>query len=317
MRRTKTSIRTAPVGSIWDEWVAAFLLEERDAKGRRTRTLQLHRENLDSMRRVLDETGAPADPAELTRAHVVAAVVRLRERGRQARTINLKLQSLSQLFAYAAAEGRCKENPVAAVPRQREAEKPPKALHDDELAKLLRQPDVATFVGLRDRVLMLLLLDTGVRLSEVIRLRLDDVDLPHRTVRVSEESKTHAERYVYVSAGTADELRTYIKERGALATDVLFVNRDERPLARNSVQRSLAAYGRAIGVRVSPHRLRHSFARMYLANGGDPLSLQQILGHADLGMVKRYARLWGSDLQRLHARFSPLRRLGLDERHVP
>jgi hypothetical protein len=73
VRRTKTSIGTAPVGSVWDEWVAAFLLEERDAKGRRARTLPLHRENLASRRRVLDHIGAPADPAALTRTHSVAA----------------------------------------------------------------------------------------------------------------------------------------------------------------------------------------------------------------------------------------------------
>ena len=295
----------------WDEWISAFLAEERDAKGRRPRTLQLHRESLGVMRQALDAVGAPGDPRQLARSHIVAAVVHMRQSGRQPRTINLRLQSLRQLFAFALAEGFCRSDPAASVPRQRVPDRPPKALHDDELARVLRQPNTDTFAGMRDRVMMLLMLDTGLRLGEVLRLRLDDVDLPHRAVHVSEESKTHAARFVYLSAATAAEITAYIGKRGAAGTDVLFVSRDRRPLSRFTVEERFRRYGSAAGVKLTPHRLRHSFARMYLANGGDPLSLQQILGHADLDMVKRYARLWGSDLQRLHERYSPLRRIGL------
>ncbi len=297
--------------TLWEEWVNAFLAEQRDAKGHRERTLELHMQSLSLMRRALDRVGAPADPRDLTRAHIVAAIVHLRNSGRQPRTINLQLQSLSQLFAFAVAEGRCPGNPVASVPRQRVPDKPPRALHDDELVRVLQAPKAETFAGMRDRVMMRLMLDTGLRLGEVLRLRLDDLDLPHRAVHVSEESKTHAVRFVYLSAGTAAALDGYIERRGALRHDFVFVSRQGRPINRYTVEENFERYGAAAGVRLTPHRLRHSFARMYLANGGDPLSLQQILGHSDLEMVKRYARLWGSDLQALHDRYSPLRRLDL------
>ncbi len=180
--------------TIWNDWLEAFLTEERDAKGRRARTLELHAERLSLMRRALDVVGAPTDPRVLTRAHIVAAIVYMRQSGRQPRTINLKLQSLRQLFAFAVADGRCQGNPVASVPRQRVPDEPPRALHDDELVRVLQTPNPDTFVGTRDHVMMLLMLDTGLRLGEALRLRLDDLDLPHRAVHVSEESKTHGFR---------------------------------------------------------------------------------------------------------------------------
>ena len=83
--------------AIWDDWVGAFLAELGDARGRRESTLHMHGINLRVMRRTLDLVGAPGDPRDLTRTHVVAAVVQLRQSGRQPRTINSKLQSLRQI----------------------------------------------------------------------------------------------------------------------------------------------------------------------------------------------------------------------------
>ena len=102
--------------SLWDDWVEAFLTEQRDAKGMRPATVQLHEINLRLMRGVLDAVGAPADPRALVRRHIVAAVARIRESGRQPQIINSRLQSLKQLFTFAVAEGWCQVNPAASAP---------------------------------------------------------------------------------------------------------------------------------------------------------------------------------------------------------
>lgn len=317
LRRNKRIAPPSPAPAPetpWNDRVDAFMAAE-ELKGRSPRSLALHRESFVAARRQLDAVRAPADPLALERTHLAAMVLHMRQQGLQPRTINLRLQTLQQFFALLCAEGLRPENPAAATPRQREPHRAPRALADDEVVRLLRQPDRTTFAGLRDYVMLLLLLDTGMRLRECLAVELDDLDLEHRCIRLrAEETKTREGRTVFVSAETVTELKGYLKVRGPVATRRLFISWDEAALSPDTVHGRISQYAAAAMVKATPHVLRHTFARMYLMGGGDAFSLQQLLGHRDAASTAVYARLWARDLQALHDRHAPVARLHLPSR---
>lgn len=163
--------------------------------------------------------------------------------------------------------------------------------------------------GERDRAVVLLLLDTGLRVSEVVGIRLGDLR-PDGSIKVL--GKGAAERIVPVGAAARRAIGAYLAERGPGAPDErLFLNQAEQPLTPSGISQLLRRLRRRTGVsaRCNPHTFRHTFAHNYLVNGGDALSLQRILGHSSLDMVKRYVRLSDIDLAGRHRTASPGDRL--------
>jgi integrase/recombinase XerC/integrase/recombinase XerD len=174
---------------------------------------------------------------------------------------------------------------------------------DPELRSLLALADE------QERALALVLLDTGLRLSELASLRVGDVR-PDGTLRVM--GKGAKERIVPIGASARRALVRYLATRSAVAAgDPLFCGRWGRVLSERGIQLAIARLGRraAVGTRCSPHTFRHTFAHGYLVNGGDVFSLQQILGHATLDMVRRYVSLSEADLVARHRTASPADRL--------
>jgi integrase/recombinase XerD len=162
---------------------------------------------------------------------------------------------------------------------------------------------------------MAVLLDTGVRISEVLNARLDDLDLERQLLRVM--GKGNKERIVPFGEKTAEWLEQYLaKRQKSVATDYLFVNQFGERLRRESVTQRFVAYGKKAGiegVRVSPHTFRHTFGVTWLVGGGefkgDTLSLQRILGHSTPAMTQKYVNFANEDLRKLHARLSPADRI--------
>lgn len=161
----------------------------------------------------------------------------------------------------------------------------------------------------RERAVVLLLLDTGLRLAELLQLRVGDLR-PDGTVRVM--GKGSRERIVPVGATARRAVVRYVAGRGgARPGDALFVGARGAPIERRMLQKAIADLGRraGVGTRCSPHTFRHTFARSFLVNGGDVFSLQQILGHTTLDMVRRYVSLTEADLVARHRVASPADRL--------
>lgn len=180
---------------------------------------------------------------------------------------------------------------------------------EEQISILLSAPDKGRFVGLRDYFIMLLLLDTGIRLSELVGIKIADIKLPENEVIIT-EAKGGKQRRVFLSSRTKETLKKYLRVRGEIpGNQYLFVSSEDLPIRQRNVQERLSIYGQKAkleGVRVSPHTFRHTFAKMYIMRGGDPFSLQALLGHATLDMVKNYVNLWGTDLQKMHRQFSPV-----------
>jgi integrase/recombinase XerD len=158
----------------------------------------------------------------------------------------------------------------------------------------------------RSRAIILMLLDTGMRASELTGLQLQDVDIKKNLVKVL--GKGRKERLVPISSRTGQALWRYLAQRDSgRPMDPIFVTSSGKQLGRRELAHRLAEIGRRGGVsNTHPHRFRHTFAINYLRNGGDIYTLQAILGHSTLEMVRHYARIAQMDVETAHRRASPV-----------
>jgi site-specific recombinase XerD len=227
---------------------------------------------------------------------------------------------LSALWTWAVREDLVGEHVVRKVRRPRPEKKAIKPYREEDIRALLNalryskpyhRPGKRETVHRlaneeRNRALILLLVDTGIRSSELCDLKIDHVDLKRRTIRVM--GKGDKERILPFSARTGKALWRYLatRENDDLG-DPLFDRKDNQPFDRNSLLKAMRVIGKRAGVRgVNIHRFRHTFAINFLRNGGDPWSLQMMLGHATLEMVKNYLALANADLQKNHRIASPV-----------
>lgn len=258
--------------------------------------------------------------ASLAEPQPVRGAVAQPERPLSKKTALNRHTGLSALWSWAVSQGHAEVNVVRRVEPPRPEQRDITPLTQDELKALLAACDRTReysrpgkractnkrVTGLRDHVIILLLLDTGMRVSELCGLTAKDVDLRTRACFVM--GKGDKERRLPISAPTAALLWRYMQTRAeARAAEPLFVSREGEPLSRQAVLQMLKDLGVAAGVRdVHPHRLRHTFATMFLRNGGNVYELQMALGHTTMEMVRRYLQLAETDLDAAHQEASPV-----------
>jgi site-specific recombinase XerD len=165
------------------------------------------------------------------------------------------------------------------------------------------------FVCYRD-LTFLLMLDTGVRLSETVGIKVEDIK---KTCLIVRKTKNQTERTVYPSKRVITELETYLKIRGKLNHDWLFVNIDEEPLKQRSIQSRFEKYRKTLKIdkQFSAHILRHTYAKRAVINGMDAFTLAKLLGHSDITVTKRYVNLFSHDLEELAKKHSGIGKLGI------
>lgn len=180
-----------------------------------------------------------------------------------------------------------------------------------EIRDLLATMDTKTYVGFRDYVMVMVLLDTMVRASELLTLKRSDVNLKTGEIHLeADNTKTKKFRILPISNKTNRLLTEYFAETEEFREDVLFLTYDGRPVNDSTFRKRLIEYGEMANLRhkrVSPHTMRHTGALLYILNGGDPFSLQKILGHTDLSMVRRYVNMVDGNVKSQHEHFSPLK----------
>ncbi|MDM8000618.1 MAG: tyrosine-type recombinase/integrase [Dehalococcoidia bacterium] len=271
-----------------------------------------------------------ANVAEVTPTEIRAFILYLKEkrrfdnhplnpaqqRGLSGHTINTYLRSIRIFFSWLTAEGITNENPFHRVKIPKAPRKVVPTFSDSQISTLLGAIDTASPSGYRDYVMILMLLDTGLRVSEMAGLRLSDVSIADGMLKVL--GKGNKERAVPMGRQVAHHLWRYISlcrpEPSTPRIDHVFLTRDGRPLSKDRVEKLMRRYGGKAGltgVRSSPHTLRHTAAVSFLRNGGDVFSLQRMLGHSTLEMTRRYCELADVDVKRAHVTASPVDNLGL------
>ena len=224
----------------------------------------------------------------------------------QARNVS----AIKTFYRFLVSEGRMKENPARLVETPRIQQKLPDILSVDEVERLLLQPDGATPLGQRDRAMLELLYATGLRVSELVRLRLLDVNLEAGFVKAL--GKGSKERMVPFGEKARQALKTYLSYgRSALLKEghppYLFLNFRGKPLTRQGFWKIIKNHGIMAGIKknIKPHGLRHSFASHLLEAGADLRSVQLMLGHADITTTQIYTHVTRERLKELHGTCHP------------
>jgi len=225
-------------------------------------------------------------------------------------TINCYPRAQRAFFNCLQQQGIIEENPFDRLVIPPVPTKVIPTFSDEQLYALFKAIDPQSEVAARDRAILLLLLDTGIRLGELIGLSLEAVDLEQRLIRV--KGKGNKERQVPLGTRLQSALWQYInlhRPQPAMPRfNQVFLTVAGRPLKKDRLETIVRRFGQRAGitgVRVSPHTFRHTFAISYLRNGGDVFSLQAILGHAQLDTVKIYLQLAQTDLSQAHLTSSP------------
>jgi len=236
-------------------------------------------------------------------------------RGRLAAiSIQTYIRALRAFFNWLYREGYTQENRLARLKPPRAQTKVAEVLTPEEIARVLAAIDQNTAAGARDYAMLMLFLDSGLRCSELTALKLADLNIEGGYLKVM--GKGGKERVVPFGASVQKALLRYLlhfrPEPFNLAVQNFFLTLEGRPMTRNLVKMVFQRLARKSGVRrLHPHLCRHTFATNYLLNGGDVFSLQQILGHTTLEMVRRYVSLASAHVTVQHRKFSPMDRISL------
>lgn len=241
---------------------------------------------------------------------LLAFAQHLRRRALAEVSVERKLCAVRAFARFLRREGVLPEETTASISTFRLVRKLPNALSREEVERLLAQPDTRTPTGLRDRALLELAYAAGLRVSELVGLRLQDVDLHEGFVRVF--GKRAKERWVPFGEGARSALQDYLhiarpKLQGKRSEDYLFLSERGTPLSRTQCWRSLKQYAQRAGISrpVSPHTLRHSFAVHLLQGGADLRVVQELLGHASINTTQVYTRVSIDHLREVYRKHHP------------
>jgi len=247
----------------------------------------------------------------VSREQITGYMTQLKEKGLAAATIARKLAAIKAFYRFMTAEGYMDANPAEVVEAGTKGIKLPRVLSEDEVVRLLNQPDITTAEGFRDRTMLEVLYATGMRVSELISLTLERVDLNMKYIIAF--GKGSKERIVPLGSVAAEFLQQYLeKVRPKLThadrnTNIVFLAFGGHELTRQRFWQIIRAYGRKANINkaLTPHILRHSFATHLLDNGADLRSVQELLGHSDISTTQIYTHLTNKRLRDIYAKAHP------------
>ena len=247
----------------------------------------------------------------VSREQITGYMTQLKEKGLAAATIARKLAAIKAFYRFMTAEGYMDANPAEVVEAGTKGIKLPRVLSEDEVVRLLNQPDITTAEGFRDRTMLEVLYATGMRVSELVNLTLDRVDLNMKYIIAF--GKGSKERIVPLGSVAAEFLQQYLeKVRPKLThadrnTNIVFLAFGGHELTRQRFWQIIRTYGRKANINkaLTPHILRHSFATHLLDNGADLRSVQELLGHSDISTTQIYTHLTNKRLRDIYAKAHP------------
>jgi integrase/recombinase XerD len=215
------------------------------------------------------------------------------------------VSTLKRFYQYCVRERRIGADPTLRLDPPKRAPRFPKSLSEADVEALLGAPQVATPLGLRDRAMLELLYATGLRVSELVGLKVFEVDLNGNVLRAL--GKGSKQRLVPIGEVAADWIAKYLKERKKTSSDILFITARGSGMTRQAFWHLIRRYGaRALpGKKLSPHVLRHAFATHLINHGADLRVVQLLLGHADISTTQIYTHVARERLKVIHAKHHP------------
>ncbi len=293
-----------------DSLLDTYLAHLRVERGLAPNTLAAYGQDLGRFVRFCEKRRVTTT-GKLDAALVGAYSADLAKSGLGPRSTGRHLSALRGLMKFLVREGELKSDPTALAARPKTGRRLPRPLAEDAMRELLQAPEASSLRGLRDRSMLSLCYSAGLRVSELVGLRLGDIDFrrgvvaafgkgqKRRLVPLGEVALRDLELYRSALAGSKDARR--------LASGVLFPSARGRPLTRQTFWKIVrrAALAAGLADKVHPHRLRHSFATHLLTGGADLRSVQAMLGHADVSTTEIYTHVTRDHVRKAHARSHP------------
>jgi site-specific recombinase XerD len=298
-------------------------------EGKSPNTIQWYNEVLARLGRFLGEQGGSLLITDIGEPEVRAFIDHLQHKTKWSGTtyarpeplsgegIQNRVRALKAFFNWLHSEGYTDTNRLARLRNFKTERKLKEILTEDEIGAIFATFDVKTAAGARDAGILTLMLDSGLRLSEVVGLRLADADIDAGHLKVM--GKGSKERIVPFGAAAQKALWRYRHHYRpeTSSSDRFFLTIDGMAMTTAALVSLIKRVRTASGVsRLHPHLCRHTFATRYLINGGDVFSLQQILGHTTLEMVRKYVQLANAHVAVQHRRFSPMDHIALGQRRT-
>jgi integrase/recombinase XerD len=287
-------------------WVDRYLEHLLIEKGLSENSLAGYANDLGSLLAFLEEKSF--ELGDLTDRTLFLYLTHLRARGLKSRSLARHLSSLRGFFAFAVGEKWYKEDPGQLLENPKLPRKLPEFLSREEISRILGLPDTATPLGMRDKVMLELLYAAGLRVSELIGMKVLDYDPQVGMLKVF--GKGAKDRLIPIHYTAQDFLNRYLEfTRPGFrpCEDRMFLNRSGKGLTRQGVWKLIKKYAEAAGIKrsISPHTFRHSFATHLLEGGADLRTVQILLGHADISATEIYTHVEANRLKTLHRKFHP------------
>jgi integrase/recombinase XerD len=291
--------------------ISSFLTHVKVEKGLSANTVSAYRRDLVKFKSFAEKRKLALET--VSRDDLIDFLAGLYRQKLESRTVARQLVTLRNFFRFAQIQESVARDPTINLESPKIRRSLPGYLRLEEVERLLGQPDSKTILGLRDRAMLEVLYSTGLRVSELVGLRVSDLDGKTGCVRCI--GKGDKERLVPVGRKALSLVDKYLREaRPELLrrsktgnSPTLFVNRRGAPLSRVGVWKILSAYGRRAGLRraLTPHMLRHSFATHLLERGADLRSVQLMLGHADISTTQIYTHVVEERLRQIYKAHHP------------
>lgn len=250
-----------------------------------------------------------AELSQVDAEFVQSYLSHLHDIGKSAATVSRSLASMKSFFSFAVTQGVLEQNPATHIQVEKAEKKLPQILTGKEVELLLEQPKCVDAKGYRDKAMLELLYATGIRVSELINLNVDDVNLLGGFIKCTSNGKM---RIIPLYPAAITALENYIEKiRPKMIADLdepsLFVNISGERMSRQGFWKIIKSYQEKaqIDKDITPHTLRHSFAAHLLENGADLRSIQEMLGHSDISSTQIYAQLVKQNLKSVYHKYHP------------
>ncbi len=289
------------------ELIDQFMIYLRIEKGASKNTLEAYKRDLNELADFLKEKDVSLNEIDID---MLSNYVKLLSKRLSRRSLARNISAIRTFFRFLVSEGILMENPARLLEVPKISKTLPGILNEHEIELLLNQPPISTPIGLRDKAMIELLYATGVRVSELVHLRINDMDFNNGYIKVM--GKGSKERFIPVGEKALNIIKEYIKEARQKfdkkkGSPYLFLNNRGEPFTRQGFWKMLKSYAKKAGIkkRITPHIIRHSFATHLLKNGADLRSVQMMLGHSDISTTQIYTHIDRSYLKEVYNRCHP------------
>lgn len=274
-------------------------------KGLAPNSLESYRRDLSRLVAWANKKGKAVD--QLTRGDLRGWIAELSREGLAPSSVSRAVSAARGLFRFLMLDGHIKRHPAEDLSTPQKSAPLPRFLTEDEMERLLSEPDIETAEGLRDRAMLELMYAAGLRVSELVSLKVADLDLDGGTILC--HGKGSKERRVPIGKSATHWLERYKGARaraGRSNVPFLFLNSAGGALTRQTIWSAIKRYAERLSLSdISPHTLRHSFATHLLQRGADSRSVQALLGHSDISTTQIYTHITDRHMRQTYDRFHP------------